>query len=685
MTLPATRRLRALLAAALAAASIVVPLALDSPTAHAASSFALFDNTSYNNANLQANYGLTPSAVVYDSWSISCQNVDTYSCILPPESDYQAKIKALDATIPSTSPLTLDFEGIDGTSGTPIEQATNDCQAWQTLLSWTRAVIPAAQPLGAYSYDWDQSSEEISCNTTLHKDGLTFFAPSLYTYTSDLTGSDWTSWTSRVTESISNDNTIAPGQPIYPYIWPQWDTTGNTFMDSASWLEELDYLKSETQGAIVWSGGTDLGASSCGWIGSTHNFMTALTGTGASTGSLDADVQFPNTCMLTRGQSTAVPVTITNNGSTTSAATTLTISGDTGISGTASPSAVPAIAAGGTWSTTVDLTVGASASLGDTVIALNLAGEGVQNRTAIIQDPDLALNDTATQSSTDGSQTASLADDGNTATYSETDSGAQAWWQTDLGSSQSIGGVDLYAGTVDPSNYYLIISNSSSPAIQTAPLPPNQWIETSTGTWVMNVYTATFRYPSWKADTDVRGMGGSTDVPVSSGISGRYVRVQLAGTGQLSLAEADVTPGEPDGPNLLSTGSVANGGFETGSLAPWSTAETATVVTSPKVSGNDAVELGTGAFLQQTITVKPNTTYTLSGYIQPQNDGNAVELGVENYGGSYSTDYTSTTGWTLASLTFTTGSTNTTATIFVYHDVGTDEAYADDITCYPAS
>ena len=201
----------------------------------------------------------------------------------------------------------------------------------------------------------------------------------------------------------------------------------------------------------------------------------------------------------------------------------------------------------------------------------------------------------------------------------------------------------------------------------------------------MNVYNGTFRYPSWKADTDVRGMGSSTDVPVSSGISGRYVRVQLAGTGQLSLAEVDVTPGEPDGPNLLSTGTVANGGFETGSLAPWTTAETATVVTSPKVSGNDAVELGTGAFLQQTITVKPNTTYTLAGYIQPQNDGNAVELGVENYGGAYSTDYTSSTGWTLAGLTFTTGSTNTTATIFVYHDVGTAYAYADDITCYPAS
>jgi hypothetical protein len=201
----------------------------------------------------------------------------------------------------------------------------------------------------------------------------------------------------------------------------------------------------------------------------------------------------------------------------------------------------------------------------------------------------------------------------------------------------------------------------------------------------MNVYNTTFRDYSWKGDTDIRAMGSSTDVPVSSGIAGRYVRVQLAGTGQLSLAEVDVAAGEPDGPNMLSTDTVANGGFETGSLSPWTTTGSASAITSPAVSGSDAVQLGASTFLAQTITVKPNTTYTLSGYIEPQNTGNGVELGVENYGGSYTTSYTSSAGWTLASLTFTTGSTNTTAEIFAYHDVGTGLAYADDVTCRPAA
>ncbi|MEY9956631.1 carbohydrate binding domain-containing protein [Streptacidiphilus sp. MAP5-52] len=690
MTPTIQKRIRTLIAAFALVAASVLALAVTPSPAHAASPFVLFDNTSYNNDNLQANYGLTPAAVAYDYWNMSCANTTTYSCTLPPKDAYQDFIKSQAGTIPATSPLTLDFEGLDITSSTPTNQAVNDCQAWQTLISWTRAVIPAGQPLGNYSYDWSQSSAGTSCNTTLHTEagGLTFFAPSLYTHSTDLTGTDWTNWTNLVTGSITNDNQIAPGQPIYGYIWPQWDSTSGTatdpIMDSTSWSQELTYLRSETQGAIVWSGPQELSSASCGWIGATHNFMTALTGTGGSTGALRANVQFPDTCMLNRGTTNAIPVTITNTGSTTSAATTLTISGGTGISGTASPSAVPALAAGGNWSTTAGITIGADASLGDTVVTFSLAGEGLQNRTAIIQDTDLAVNKPATQSSTAGSASASLADDGNTSSYSQTNSDAQAWWQVDLGSSQSIGGIDLYAGATDAKNYYLIVSDSASPAIQTAPLPPNQWVETSSGTWVMNVYDSTFRDYLWHGDTNPEGMARSTDVP--AGITGRYVRVQLYGTGSLSLDEVDVTPGMPDPPNRLGQDPVANGGFETGALAPWATSTgSASIVTSPALSGVYTVQLAAATFLEQTIAVKPNTTYTLAGYLETTSSANGAELGVENYGGVYSTYWTSSTSWTRGTVTFTTGPTNTTAEIFLYNDQGSGNDYADTITVYPTS
>lgn len=691
MALRRFRPLRTLVALAVAAAGAVLPIATTTPPAHAASTFTLFDDTNYNDANLVANYGMTPAAVVYDGWNMSCANTTTYSCTLGPQADVQAKIKALAASVPATSPVVLDFEGLDFTSATPAAQAANDFQAWQTIIGWARAVLPAGQPLGHYAYDYNWNSTQIGYEQTLHGSGnFDFFAPSLYTH--DSTGS---TFTTQLGNAVTNDQAANSSQPIYPFIWPQWDISGqaNTFMDSTTWTSQLNQLKAKTAGAIVWSPVTDLvwpgqNTDSCGWIAATHNFQTANTGSGGDTGTLGVTASFPNTCLLTRGQTTSVPVTVTNSGSTTSAATTLTVSGATGVSGTASPSSVPALAPGATWSTTVSMTVGANASLGDTIVNFALGG-GNQYRTAIIEDPDLALTGTASQSSTNGSNSAALAIDGNTDPALADGSVAQtlgtdtnAWWQVDLGSSQNIGAVAAWASTASPSvsNYYVAISTSATPTMPSTPIPPNQWTQTDSGTWVMNVYRSSFRWYQYKDDTSARSITTPTVVP--AGLTGRYVRVQRQGTGALSLAEVQVRPGAPDGPIRPDSERVANGGFENGSLSPWiGYGVSASVTTGAKLAGGYGLALGAStSSAEQTITVAPNTTYTLTGFEKVSASGNTVEIGVKNYGGSQLTASTSSTDWAQGTVTFTTGATTTSATVFCYHNTGTGTANCDDIS-----
>jgi len=125
--------------------------------------------------------------------------------------------------------------------------------------------------------------------------------------------------------------------------------------------------------------------------------------------------------------------------------------------------------------------------------------------------------------------------------------------------------------------------------------------------------------------------------------------------------------------NLLS-----NPGFESGSLSGWSCdAGTGAVVGSPVRSGSHALQ-GTpsssdDAQCTQTVSVQPNTAYTLSGFVE----GSYVYLGVN---GGASTWTPSATSWQQLSVSFTTTASQTSVQVFV-HGWYAQPAYgADDLS-----
>ncbi|HEX2267900.1 MAG TPA: galactose oxidase-like domain-containing protein, partial [Pyrinomonadaceae bacterium] len=143
---------------------------------------------------------------------------------------------------------------------------------------------------------------------------------------------------------------------------------------------------------------------------------------------------------------------------------------------------------------------------------------------------NLALGRPATQSTTLFT-TAGAAVDGNTdgnfanASTTHTEHTAQPWWQVDLGSVQNLGSITLWNRTDccgdRLSNFYVLVSD--------VPFTSTNLMTTLGQPGVSNYHTP--------------GQAGVSHT-INVGRTGRYVRVQLAGTNFLSLAEVQIFGGK---------------------------------------------------------------------------------------------------------------------------------------------
>ncbi|ELP68946.1 carbohydrate binding domain-containing protein [Streptomyces turgidiscabies] len=153
----------------------------------------------------------------------------------------------------------------------------------------------------------------------------------------------------------------------------------------------------------------------------------------------------------------------------------------------------------------------------------------------------------------------------------------------------------------------------------------------------------------------------------------RHRLLALLGSATLALAGAVALPGTAQAANVLT-----NPGFESGSLSPWSCTGNLGQITSSPVHGgtkslSGAASSSDNAKCAQTVTVRPNTAYTLSGWVR----GSYVYLGVDS---GPSTWTTSPSAYAQLSVTFTTGAAQTTATVYTHGWYGQGTYYADDIS-----
>jgi chitinase len=132
------------------------------------------------------------------------------------------------------------------------------------------------------------------------------------------------------------------------------------------------------------------------------------------------------------------------------------------------------------------------------------------------------------------------------------------------------------------------------------------------------------------------------------------------------------------GASAAATNLVANPGFETGTLSNW-TCSGGAVTTSTVHSGTHALVAtptsGDDAQCTQTISVQPNSSYSLSSWVQ----GPYVYLGTSGDGTTDVSTWSNSGSWNQLSTTFTTGASTTSVTVYLHGWYGQAAYYADDV------
>ncbi|MBC2900796.1 chitinase [Streptomyces cupreus] len=144
--------------------------------------------------------------------------------------------------------------------------------------------------------------------------------------------------------------------------------------------------------------------------------------------------------------------------------------------------------------------------------------------------------------------------------------------------------------------------------------------------------------------------------------------LSFAGTGQASAADVN---------------NAKNAGFESG-LTNWTcSASSGTTVSSPVHGGSAALKATPAgqdnARCTQAVAVQPNSTYTLSAWVQ----GGYAYLGVTGTGTTDVSTWTpDSTSWKQLTTTFTTGSSTRSVTVYTHGWYGQAAYHADDLSVF---
>jgi hypothetical protein len=220
-------------------------------SAPTAKPFAVFDNMFYAGKPDLSRTGLIRSSVIYNrlEWKTAIAAGQ-----FPDEAAFKEDVKKHAAEGPGPVVIDIEYVFLSQTRGTTDAEVKNHFKLFVTLAKWAREAAPG-HLVGYYGHGLfpEEPGKEYAAETKELIAAVDAFFPSMYVHSNQTAGQ----WKEKLQSLIAKAHEIAPGKPVFPYLWPQYH---EATPESPKFVNG-DYMKFQLEtardcgadGVVIWS------------------------------------------------------------------------------------------------------------------------------------------------------------------------------------------------------------------------------------------------------------------------------------------------------------------------------------------------------------------------------------------------------------------------------------------------
>ncbi len=240
------------LALLILAGTVARPVGYAQSSTNTAQPFLVFDNMFYAGKPDFSTNGLIPNCVVYETSELKAA---VAAGQLPDETAFKEKIKRLSLNRPGPIVIDIEYAYLSKNKKTTDAEVKQHFKLFITLAHWAHEAAPG-HLVGFYGHGLfpEEPGKEYGAETKELLAAMDAFFPSLYSHGNQSPAQ----WREKLQFLIQQAHQIAPGKPVYPYIWAQYHEGGPKaleFLDADYLTFQLEAARTDgADGVVFWSG-----------------------------------------------------------------------------------------------------------------------------------------------------------------------------------------------------------------------------------------------------------------------------------------------------------------------------------------------------------------------------------------------------------------------------------------------